>query len=659
MKLRRLTMENFGPYVGKHEIDLDVPSSTPVILVHGENGRGKTSIYNAIRWCLYQTTTDRQGRERSTHSLMSYDALDIGEYFMGVTLEFEHDGDEYQLERHVQAARRPASDAALTFQTSLRQDGHFVPGEEIADRIANILHPSIARFFLFDAEMLSQYEALVDEPGRDTELVRNSIERILGLPALQLMQADLRTLRTAAEAKQLTTVKATKRHDSLVAKIQQSQDALAAIDGDLQSLQDLAQQAEAERSAVSDELRQFIDVQADVRELESVEEQERQEVEAEKRALEQVKVMLAAGWWAPMVAPVRERLAAARAAIAAATANIQADATDRFLIHLLEHAAEHDRCDICEQAIAGPTRGKLVSRLEELHARLKTANDQHQALAGGVKAQDALQAFDDADLLSRLRQGEVDVRRSRLRQHTLANRGDELRRRLRDHPKAEISSLEHRLNLAGERIRTLQAKTAERRLDRAQQASELQGLQKELQKLPGADPRTSTEFAIYSALDGVFEEALSDFRSQLRIDVQDEASAIFRELRTEQGYAGLRINDQFGLQVVDLNDRVIGEISAGYSQIVALSLVGALNRCATRVGPVVMDTPFGRLDVGHRERILRFIPSLAHQVILLVQSGELDRDRDLRYLAGKVGRELTIQRVSHQSSRIEATGVEA
>jgi hypothetical protein len=40
-------------------------------------------------------------------------------------------------------------------------------------------------------------------------------------------------------------------------------------------------------------------------------------------------------------------------------------------------------------------------------------------------------------------------------------------------------------------------------------------------------------------------------------------------------------------------------VSAGSEQIVALSLIGALNRCATREGPVVMDTPFGRLDRRH------------------------------------------------------------
>ena len=655
MRLRRLTVENFGPYVGKQEIDLDVPPSSPIILIHGENGRGKTSIYNAIRWCLYRSTTDRRARERSTHSLMSYEALDAGEFFMTVILEFEHDGAEYRLERHVQANRRPASDAALTFSVFMRRDGIVMASEDVEDHIANILHPGIARFFLFDAEMLSQYEALVDEPGRDSDLVRDSIERILGLPALQLMQGDLRMLRAGAEARQLATVKATQKHQVLVAKVQQAEEALAGIDTDVQALDGLLQQADADRAAVSEELKQFIDVQADVKELESLEAEERKEHERELRGLDRFRVVVAGGWWAPLVAPVREKLAAARGEIEAATKNIQSDATSRHFMHLIQHAVENGRCEICAQAIDIGARARLVTALEDLHSKLKAVRDQQGQLSAAVKIQTALQPFDDAELLGRLRQAELEVRKSRLRQRTMAGRADELRQRLRDHPKAEISSLENRLTVASERIRTLKEKLAVRRLDRAQQAAQLQSLQKDIQKLPGADPRTSAEFAIYSTLDGVFEHALTDFRTQLRSDVQEQASVIFRELSNEQDYGGLRINDQFGLQVVDRAGAIIGEISAGYSQIVALSLVGALNRCATRVGPVVMDTPFGRLDIRHRERILRFIPTLAPQVILLVQSGELDRERDLHYLEGKIGRELTIQRISHLSSRIEPT----
>ena len=43
--------------------------------------------------------------------------------------------------------------------------------------------------------------------------------------------------------------------------------------------------------------------------------------------------------------------------------------------------------------------------------------------------------------------------------------------------------------------------------------------------------------------------------------------------------------------------------SAGAEQIVALSLIEALNFHGRRKGPMLMDTPAGRLDKSHREKM--------------------------------------------------------
>jgi DNA sulfur modification protein DndD len=57
-----------------------------------------------------------------------------------------------------------------------------------------------------------------------------------------------------------------------------------------------------------------------------------------------------------------------------------------------------------------------------------------------------------------------------------------------------------------------------------------------------------------------------------------------------------------------------------------------------------MDTPFGRLDRRHRANILKFAPNFGAQVVLLVQSGELERDRDLNDLRQYIAHEYVIDR---------------
>ena len=72
------------------------------------------------------------------------------------------------------------------------------------------------------------------------------------------------------------------------------------------------------------------------------------------------------------------------------------------------------------------------------------------------------------------------------------------------------------------------------------------------------------------------------------------------------------------LEILDEHHEAAGYRSAGQEQVVALSLIAALNRNARRRAPVIMDTPFGRLDAEHSQNILRFLSEMAEQVFLLV-----------------------------------------
>jgi len=146
-------------------------------------------------------------------------------------------------------------------------------------------------------------------------------------------------------------------------------------------------------------------------------------------------------------------------------------------------------------------------------------------------------------------------------------------------------------------------------------------MQCQLNKLPDANPALAFKTAVYRFLAELFESAVDGFRDSLRETVGADASEIFKSLTTEQGYRGLMIDENYGLALLDSNGEAVPGRSAGAEQIVALSLIGGLNRAAVREGPVVMDSNFARLDRGHRRNVLRFLPQLGPQVVVLVHSG--------------------------------------
>ena len=57
MIIKSLEVENFGPFRGKHLFDLAPVDYSrhhrPLIIVGGKNGTGKTTLFEAIKLCLY------------------------------------------------------------------------------------------------------------------------------------------------------------------------------------------------------------------------------------------------------------------------------------------------------------------------------------------------------------------------------------------------------------------------------------------------------------------------------------------------------------------------------------------------------------------------------------------------------------------------------
>ena len=53
LRFESVSLKNFGPYRQINELNLETQPSAPIVLIHGENTLGKTSLFRALRWCLY------------------------------------------------------------------------------------------------------------------------------------------------------------------------------------------------------------------------------------------------------------------------------------------------------------------------------------------------------------------------------------------------------------------------------------------------------------------------------------------------------------------------------------------------------------------------------------------------------------------------------
>jgi DNA sulfur modification protein DndD len=660
MKLLSLAIQNWGPYQGEQVLDMETSPSAPVVLVEGENERGKTSLFFALRYALYGRMRDHDGREVGVADLANWDARDTQEAFwFGPVLLFEHKGERLELTRQVKGVGETGLSGPtvriLETRTQLRVvGGDPFPEKDIDGQIQRILHSDIASFFLFDGETLSRVERLLKSEDSASIYVRDSIERALGVPALRLLNDDVDELTETAGAEVRKAARAAKVSREAQDRLNKAEDELKRAEKDLADLSKLEKEAQASLDAANAQLAEVDAVKEAFFKRKALEDQVLGlEIEIEQ-ADEAIRQILDDAWWLPLGDRLCDAATRAMDAVAEEAARAKSRVIKTDALIKIEQQLNDPTCHTCGQSMPAEALTNLERQKALLQKEL-SAKPGDESIDDLIARERRLRKFLNAQASrNQLQDHEAEVKRLRLRVMDCRGKIDRLTEAIQGN-NLDIAALDAQANEASEHLVKISIYMNDAKTRKVNAVQMRKQATADIGKMTGLGGRKSNvELEVLKLLSGYLDESIGDFRNQMRQEIQSEASEIFRQLTTEPEYAGLRIDGNYYLSIVDSKDRIVARRSAGANQIVTLSLIGALARCAVEEGPIVMDTPFARLDTGHRRRVLTWTSAWGSQVVLFVQSGEFDRDRDLQYLAGRVGRAYALRRVGTNATRIES-----
>ena len=175
------------------------------MLVFGDNMRGKTSLLNALRWVFYGKAIGRHSREIALLDLVNSEATMEGDWSMEVVVTFEDDGHRYEMRRT--ATRRalvskPTRSEDLLMERAMRKDD--IPlGDHLIDAEINRFAPEqTSRFFLFDGELLDEYEQLLIDGSEQSKRIKECNRAGLGRTDLDPGRDDAQTILKAAQKQQ-------------------------------------------------------------------------------------------------------------------------------------------------------------------------------------------------------------------------------------------------------------------------------------------------------------------------------------------------------------------------------------------------------------------------------------------------------------------------
>jgi exonuclease SbcC len=140
MRIHRVTMAGFGPYLAPQTVDFDAFADDGIFLIGGKTGAGKSTILDAICFALYGSVPRYEGQASVATKLRSDHCTPADVSY--VELEFSAGGERYRLRRSPEYERPKSRGDGFTTQKAeaqlFRRDGDDWVGLEAQLRTVGV-----------------------------------------------------------------------------------------------------------------------------------------------------------------------------------------------------------------------------------------------------------------------------------------------------------------------------------------------------------------------------------------------------------------------------------------------------------------------------------------------------------------------------------------
>lgn len=663
MIFKKLELKNWVAYK-KAQIDFSTDKKKNVTLFRGNNLGGKTTIMRAIRWALYGDTGD-VNIYKNPLDLINKDSASAGNYDLSVKLTLKVDGKDVDLIRSYKlksGVKQPSNnDFEETF--SILENGKAIV-QDPEKYVQKIFDKEISDFFIFDGEKLQEYQKLCNDPKKSQKL-QNTIEKLIRRPYLKAALNDLKVyqkdLRDKIQKNSTDTILdliSQKLNDVSDLKNLKNKD-LERLEKNLLEEEENLKLAKSKRDAFgdkNDKVARLNEIRGSINEIEPKIDSLRENL----RELHQDS------WQKVIGMAASSSKNEAKKNLKSYKESNKNNQNSASLIHLMKQSIENDICMLCDEK---PLSKEKKESFQLKIDKLEKENPQSSSKLDSDKFIFQIDQYIKNKKLDKLSK----------ETETLLSEENKLSRLKIEKEEIEVSLGKDKGEIAKaqQAVDSIFEETVILENDIGILKKELQGpdalgsgdyygpegilkaekdLQNQYDQLLDKQPTSKEKEHLeeVNKLVSVFDDSISDLSKRLKDQVETRAKNVFEKLIPEEfkGYS-VKINEKFGLMFLSNDEQM--ETSAAGNLFVALALIDALKDSTGIKGPMIIDTPLGRVDLDGRERVLEEFPRMSDQCVILVHSGEIEENSNLDdVLSSNVGKYYEIKKISENESTIIA-----
>ncbi len=644
MKLISIRVCNFRQFYGKTPEIFIASGQQNTTVFHGNNGSGKTTLMNVFTWVLYEKFS---AAFAVNDQLVNKRALAEAEPGKAVgcwaEIIFEHHYKRYQAKRVCRAYKTGSEIEQSPSQLYLQiagEDGRWAPPpppQEPDDIINRILPSSLHQYFFFDGERIEQI--VRDEQKAE---IAEATKELLGVEVLNRGIKHLGEARKSFETElNLIGNPETKKYLNDKKKLEKEVDWLIKRQTEIE--QELVHLAEIKVS-YSHHLLELSGA-AELQKRRDILEQQAQSLKKQVQTANQSlrESISNRGYLVFMgdkITEFKNKIKQLKA-----QGKLQTGITKQFIQDLLQQ----------QQCICGTELTSDSSHYQHIESWLQkagTAEIEESLIRMIVQVDELEQQI--PQFWTEIDRQQANLTQYRQELSQIETELDTVSNKLRFFPSEDIQQLQKRLDETEAKINELnrefgsnqqQIDTLKKSIDKLAKQVDKQQMNQLKQAL--AQRRIATTQESIDCLTQVKDRLDQQFRFQLEKRVQN----IFAKIAFKPYYPKLTENYELKLLENTAGDELKVPASTGENQILSLSFIGGIiegvrewSQKNTLMGPdsstfpIVMDSPFGSLDVIYRRQIAQIIPNLANQLLVLVTKTQW-RDEVAEVLQSRIGRE--------------------
>jgi len=637
MKIKEVRLKNFKSYKDE-KIILSTSSEKNVTLIFGAMGAGKSSLFQAINWCLYGDLVEGRGNTiadmndiAGKYLLDELDEHDTGE--VTIEIDFEHEGYDYFLSRTAFFVKegckliyKKRNDAVTLNITSNSSDPRTYDKDQAStiNRLVTAILPFSAReYFLFDGEKLDSFSK-IDQKKE----IKNAIKEVLGLTDLEYAREHLQLIEKNLRRK-YSDLENSDEINTINKAIEENDSKISEIASRINELNKQLDDAQLDYKENEEELNSFQKEQDNIRRRGELMKKRDENIESLKERRKALRDLLTTAY----ISYGRNILNDSIGLLGKWQKEGKFPA-EYYNKDFIDNILRNMKCFFWKFEKNSKEHNFFLKEAERLKSWNRNIQDELTQIFADLKKEDQ-----KAEVLYR------DIKREHGDFVLIQDSIEGIKQELSELNKIITSKItDEDMKRCNELHTELDGRIRKLKNDiflKEQNKDRLEEFGKRFSKLLSSEKaKTNEGKKVKKKWDIVKDSIISlnllydEFTNEKRIEIEKLTSELFKALFWKKShFTNVKLNKDYKLIIFDKWDEEGRKtFSAGEREVLSLSFVTALAKSASRNAPFLIDTPFARISKEPTDNISENLPQQLSQLILFVTDKELTKNAEEAFL---------------------------